>query len=101
MTSTGEGSVLRTRGLRRQYGKGEALVRAVDGVSLDIAAGETVAAMGRAAAGSPRCCTCSAAWTGPRAARSGWPGRTWAGWANGGWPGCGATPSGSCSRPST
>ena len=51
MTSTGEGSVLRACGLRREYGKGEALVRAVDGVSLDVAAGETVAVMGPSGCG--------------------------------------------------
>ena len=51
MTGTGEGSVLRARGLRREYGKGEALVRAVDGVSLDVAAGETVAVMGPSGCG--------------------------------------------------
>ena len=51
MTSTGEGSVLRARELRRDYGKGEALVRAVDGVSLDVAAGETVAVMGPSGCG--------------------------------------------------
>ena len=39
-------SVLRARGLRKHYGRGEGLVRAVDGVDLDIGAGETVAAMG-------------------------------------------------------
>jgi putative ABC transport system ATP-binding protein len=43
--------VLRTRGLRREYGKGDALVRAVDGVSLDVAAGETVAVMGPSGCG--------------------------------------------------
>jgi ABC-type lipoprotein export system ATPase subunit len=51
MTSTSDGSVLRARGLRREYGKGEALVRAVDGVSLDVAAGETVAVMGPSGCG--------------------------------------------------
>jgi putative ABC transport system ATP-binding protein len=51
MNSTGEGSVLRAHGLRREYGKGEALVRAVDGVSLDVAAGETVAVMGPSGCG--------------------------------------------------
>jgi ABC-type dipeptide/oligopeptide/nickel transport system ATPase component len=34
-------SVLRAGGLRKEYGKGEGLVRAVDGVDLDIGAGET------------------------------------------------------------
>jgi len=51
MTGTGEGPVLRARGLRRDYGTGEALVRAVDGVSLDVAAGETVAVMGPSGCG--------------------------------------------------
>nr|WP_238363280.1 ABC transporter ATP-binding protein [Actinopolymorpha pittospori] len=37
--------------MRRDYGKGEGLVRAVDGVDLDIAAGETVAIMGPSGCG--------------------------------------------------
>jgi ABC-type lipoprotein export system ATPase subunit len=51
MTSSDGESVLRARGLRREYGKGDALVRAVDGVSLDVAAGETVAVMGPSGCG--------------------------------------------------
>jgi ABC-type lipoprotein export system ATPase subunit len=43
--------VLRARGLRREYGKGEGLVRAVDGVDLDVGAGETVAVMGPSGCG--------------------------------------------------
>jgi ABC-type lipoprotein export system ATPase subunit len=43
--------VLRTRGLRKEYGKGEGLVRAVDGVDLDVGAGETVAVMGPSGCG--------------------------------------------------
>ena len=42
---------LRARGLRKEYGKGEGLVRAVDGVELDIGAGETVAMMGPSGCG--------------------------------------------------
>ena len=42
---------LRARGLRKEYGKGEGLVRAVDGVDLDIGAGETVAVMGPSGCG--------------------------------------------------
>ena len=68
---TGGTGVLRARGLRKEYGQAAGLVRAVDEVDLDVAAGETLAVMGRAAAGSRRCCTCSAAWTGPRAASCG------------------------------
>jgi len=44
-------SVLGARGLRKEYGKGEGLVRAVDGVDLDIGAGETVAVMGPSGCG--------------------------------------------------
>jgi ABC-type lipoprotein export system ATPase subunit len=51
MTMIDGGSVLRARGLRKEYGKGEALVRAVDEVSLDVAAAETVAVMGPSGCG--------------------------------------------------
>jgi len=44
-------SLLRARGLRKEYGKGEGLVRAVDGVDLDVGAGETVAVMGPSGCG--------------------------------------------------
>ena len=44
-------SVLRARGLRNQYGKGEGLVRAVDDIDLDVASGETVAVMGPSGCG--------------------------------------------------
>jgi len=45
------GPVLRARGLRREYGGGAGLVRAVDGVDLDVAAGETVAVTGPSGCG--------------------------------------------------
>jgi ABC-type lipoprotein export system ATPase subunit len=44
-------SVLRARGLLKQYGKGEGLVRAVDDVDLEVASGETVAVMGPSGCG--------------------------------------------------
>jgi putative ABC transport system ATP-binding protein len=44
-------SVLRALELRKEYGKGEGLVRAVDGVDLEIGAGETVAVMGPSGCG--------------------------------------------------
>jgi predicted ABC-type transport system involved in lysophospholipase L1 biosynthesis ATPase subunit len=44
--------VLQARGLRKDYGTGEGLVRSVDGVDLDIRAGETVAVMPPAGAES-------------------------------------------------
>jgi ABC-type lipoprotein export system ATPase subunit len=43
--------VLRARGLRKEYGKGEGLVRAVDDIDIDIRAGETVAVMGPSGCG--------------------------------------------------
>ncbi len=43
--------VLRTRGLRKEYGKNGGLVRAVNGVDLDVTAGETVAVMGPSGCG--------------------------------------------------
>jgi len=43
--------VLRASGLRKEYGKGAGLVRAVDTVDLDVAAGETVAVMGPSGCG--------------------------------------------------
>ncbi len=42
MTSTG-GSILSAGSLRKEYGKGAALVRAVDDVGLEVAQGESVA----------------------------------------------------------
>jgi ABC-type lipoprotein export system ATPase subunit len=51
VSNAADTSVLRARGLRKEYGKGEGLVRAVDGVDLDIVAGETVAVMGPSGCG--------------------------------------------------
>jgi ABC-type lipoprotein export system ATPase subunit len=51
VSDTADTSVLRARGLRKEYGKGDGLVRAVDGVDLDVARGETVAVMGPSGCG--------------------------------------------------
>ena len=51
MIDNSERFVLRARGLRKEYGQGQALVRAVDGVDLDVAPGETVAVMGPSGCG--------------------------------------------------
>ena len=51
MSNAADMCVLRARGLRKEYGKGEGLVRAVDGVDLDIGVGETAAVMGPSGCG--------------------------------------------------
>ena len=51
MNDAGGTSVLRARGLRKEYGKQAGLVRAVDGVDLDVAAGETLAVTGPSGCG--------------------------------------------------
>ncbi len=49
--STDATSMVRARGLRKEYGKDESLVRAVDRVDLDVESGETVAVMGPSGCG--------------------------------------------------
>jgi ABC-type lipoprotein export system ATPase subunit len=45
------GPVLRTRGLEKDYGQGAGLVRALDGVELEVTMGETLAVMGPSGCG--------------------------------------------------
>jgi ABC-type glutathione transport system ATPase component len=66
-----ETALLHTQGLRKEYGKAESLVRAVDDVDLEVTGGETLAIWGRAGAGSRPCSTCSAALTARRVVSSG------------------------------
>jgi ABC-type lipoprotein export system ATPase subunit len=51
MSSTKEESILRAVGLRKEYGRGESLIRAVDEVDFDVAPGETLAIMGPSGCG--------------------------------------------------
>jgi ABC-type lipoprotein export system ATPase subunit len=51
MKATDSTFVLGARRLRKHYGSGEGLVRAVDGVDLDVVPGETVAVMGPSGCG--------------------------------------------------
>jgi putative ABC transport system ATP-binding protein len=44
-------ALVRARGLQKQYGRGESLIRAVDDVDLEVATGETVAVMGPSGCG--------------------------------------------------
>jgi ABC-type lipoprotein export system ATPase subunit len=48
---TGNTSMVRARGLRKEYGREAGLVRAVDQVDLDVMSGETVAVMGPSGCG--------------------------------------------------
>src|SRR5438132_950283 len=48
---TASAAVLRARGRRKEFGKGDALVRAVDEVDLEVARAETVAVMGPSGCG--------------------------------------------------
>src|ERR1700728_3219065 len=50
-TNDTDACVLRTRDLRKEYGRDAGLVRAVDGVDLDVARGETLAVMGPSGCG--------------------------------------------------
>ena len=51
MSDTDAATVVRARGLRKEYGQDAGLVRAVGGVDLEVAAGETVAVMGPSGCG--------------------------------------------------
>ena len=93
--------MLRARGLRKEYGKGEGLVRAVDGVDLEVAPGETLAVMGPSGCGKSTLLHLLGGLDRPSG------GEVLAGrarstrWERRPWPGCGGTPSASSSRPST
>jgi putative ABC transport system ATP-binding protein len=50
-TTNVETALLRTKGLRKEYGRDETLVRAVDQVDLEVARGETLAIMGPSGCG--------------------------------------------------
>ncbi len=50
-SQTQVGPLVRTRGLQKHYGRGAGLVRALDGVDLDVASGQTLAVMGPSGCG--------------------------------------------------
>jgi ABC-type glutathione transport system ATPase component len=61
--------LVRARGLRKEYGRNEGMVRAVDGVDLDIGRGERVAVMGPSGCGKSMACEIPKPW--PRRERPG------------------------------
>ena len=102
MTSIDTGTcVLRTRGLRKEYGREASLVRAVDEVDLEVARSETVAILGPSGCGKSTLLYLLGGLDRPTGGEIWLDGRTSTGCPSGRWPGCGARPSASCSRPST
>ena len=93
--------VLRARGLRKNYGKDERLVRAVDGVDLDVAGGETVAVMGPSGCGKSTLLHLLGGLDRPTGGRCGWRAAHRRAGENGGSPGCAAARSALSSRHST
>jgi putative ABC transport system ATP-binding protein len=94
-------AVLRTRGLRKEYGTGEGLVRAVDGVDLDVGAGETVAVMGPSGCGKSTLLHLLGGLDRPSGGEVSLNGRRIDTSAKRRWLGCAAPTSASCSRHST
>jgi putative ABC transport system ATP-binding protein len=66
------GGVLQVRGLFKEHGQGQGRVRAVDGVDLDVRAGQMLAVMGPSGCGKSTLLHLLGAWSGPPTGRSGW-----------------------------
>ena len=92
------GRVLRARGLRKEYGRGAGLVRAVDGVDLEVAAGETVAVMGPSGCGKSTLLHLLGGLDRPSAGEMQLAGQRLDRLSERRWPGCAARESGSSSR---
>ncbi len=64
------------RGLRKQFGHGDAAVAAVDGVDLDVMDGEFLTLLGPSGSGKTTVLRMIAGFEMPTAGRSSWPART-------------------------
>ena len=58
-------AILQTRELKKYYGAGDTLVKALDGVELSWRTASSWPSSARRGRASPPCCTCWAGWTGP------------------------------------
>ena len=93
--------MLRARGLRKEYGREASLVRAVDGVDLEVGGGETVAMMGPSGCGKSTLLYLLGGLDRSTGGEIWLAGQRLDRWVSGRSRGCGARRSGSCSRPST
>lgn len=55
-------AIVKAAGLKKYYGKGEALVKALDGVDLEIERGKFTAIIGTSGSGNQRFLICWAGW---------------------------------------
>jgi len=83
--------VLHTRGLSKDYGKGAALVRAVDNVDLDVARGESVAIMGPSGCGKSTLLHMLGGLEHPSGASCCWAGSASTHWVRPRWRSCAVT----------
>ena len=101
MSDTGSTAILRARELRKNYGKDDGLVRAVDGIDLEVAPGETVAVMGPSGCGKSTLLHLLGGLERPTSGEIWLAGRASTNWGSGPSPECAATAWASCSRRST
>ena len=94
-------AVLQAHGLLRTHGRGESLIRAVDGVDLDVQAGRMLAVMGPSGCGKSTLLHLLGGLERPTDERCGWRAGASTVSASGPWPDCAAGPWVSSSRPST
>ena len=94
--------LVRAAGLRKEYGNGEGLVRAVDEVDLDVGRGETLAIMGPSGCGKSTLLHLLGGLDRPERRRAvGWQDGASTGSPSARWRSCAATRSASSSRRTT
>ena len=55
MSSVVETPLIKLQGMSKHYGKGESLVKALDGIDLEVSKGEFLAVMGASGSGKSTC----------------------------------------------